>query len=76
MITKATYGRLFGQIKALGWNGQGSDEPYLLDAEVPQRMERMCFRAVSEGAISESRAAELLRISVRELDARLMGIGV
>ncbi|MGH8389181.1 MAG: helix-turn-helix domain-containing protein [Pseudomonas sp.] len=76
VITKAVYGRLFGQIKAKGWNGQGSNEPYLLGAEVPQRMERMCFRAVSEGAISESRAAELLKISVRELDARLMGIGV
>ena len=76
VITKATYGRLFGQIKALGWNGQGSNEPHLLAAEVPQRMERMCFRAVAEGAVSESRAAELLRISVRELDARLMGIGV
>ncbi|GAB3261503.1 ImmA/IrrE family metallo-endopeptidase [Chitinimonas naiadis] len=76
VITKATYGRLFGQIKALGWNSQGSDEPFKLAPEVPQRMERMCFRAVAEGAISESRAAELLRISVRELDARLMGIGV
>ena len=42
-------------------------------AEVPQRMERLCLRAVAEGAISEPRPAELLRISVRELDRRLMG---
>ncbi len=76
VITKAVYGRLFGQIKALGWNGQGSTEPHLLDPEIPQRMERMCFRAVAEGAISESRAAELLRISVRDLDSRLMGLEV
>lgn len=73
VITKAIYGKLFGQIKALGWNGPTSTEPHLLEAEVPQRMERMCLRAVSEGAISESKAAELLRISVRELDRRLMG---
>ena len=33
----------------------------------------MCMRAVAEGAISEAKAAELLNISVRELDRRLMG---
>jgi hypothetical protein len=36
-------------------------------------MERLCLRAVAEEAISEPRAAELLGISVRELDRRLMG---
>jgi Zn-dependent peptidase ImmA (M78 family)/DNA-binding XRE family transcriptional regulator len=73
IVTKAAYGRLFGQIKALGWNGPNSDEPNRLPPEVPQRMERLCLRAVAEGAISEARAAELLSISVRELDRRLMG---
>lgn len=73
VLPKAAYGRLWGQIRALGWNGPGSSEPYKLPAEVPQRMERMCLRAVAEGAISESKAAELLSISVRELDRRLMG---
>lgn len=73
IITKAVYGRLWGQIKSLGWNGPASNEPGTLTAEVPQRMERLCLRAVAEGAISEARAAELLGISVRELDRRLMG---
>lgn len=73
IITKAVYGRLWGQIKSLGWNGAASNEPGTLTAEVPQRMERLCLRAVAEGAISEARAAELLGISVRELDRRLMG---
>jgi Zn-dependent peptidase ImmA (M78 family)/DNA-binding XRE family transcriptional regulator len=73
IITKAVYGRLWGQIKSLGWNSQASNEPGTLQAEVPQRMERLCLRAVAEGAISEARAAELLCISVRELDRRLMG---
>jgi hypothetical protein len=36
-------------------------------------MERLCLRAVAECALSEARAAELLNISVRELDRRLMG---
>ena len=73
IVTKAAYGRLWGQIKSLGWNSQASKEPGLLPPEVPQRMERLCLRAVAEGAISEARAAELLNISVRELDRRLMG---
>lgn len=73
IITKAVYGRLWAQIKDLGWNSQASSEPGTLKAEVPQRMERLCLRAVAEGAISEPRAAELLGISVRDLDRRLMG---
>lgn len=73
VLTKAAYGRLWTQIRDLGWNGPASTEPHSLPAEVPQRMERMCLRAVAEGAISEARAAELLNISVRELDRRLMG---
>jgi Zn-dependent peptidase ImmA (M78 family)/DNA-binding XRE family transcriptional regulator len=73
ILTKAAYGRLWDQIKNLGWNSQASAEPGLLPPEVPQRMERLCLRAVVEGAISEARAAELLNISVRELDRKLMG---
>ncbi|MEI6113804.1 MAG: XRE family transcriptional regulator [Burkholderiales bacterium] len=73
ILTKAAYGRLWAQVKDRGWNSQASTEPNNLKAEVPQRMERLCLRAVSEGALSESRAAELLNISVRALDRRLMG---
>lgn len=73
ILSKAAYGRLWAQIRGLGWNGPASSEPNPLQAEVPQRMERMCLRAVAEGAISEAKAAELLNISVRELDRRLMG---
>ncbi len=76
VINKANYGRLFGQIKSLGWNSQGSSEPGILDVEVPQRMERMCLRAVAEGAISMPRAAELMRLSIKELNAKFMGTGV
>lgn len=76
LIAKAAYGRLWAQIKALGWNGPMSNEPNRLEPEVPQRMERMCLRAVAEGLVSESRAAELLNISVRVLDRKLMAQGV
>lgn len=76
VVSKAVYGRLWGEIKLLGWNSQASNEPHRFDPEVPQRMERLCLRAVSEGLISESRAAELLQISVRKLDHLLMPQGV
>ena len=71
VLSKAAYAKLWRHLMALGWNGPASKEPYPLPPEVPQRMERLCFRAVSEGAVSESRAAELMKISVRELDRRL-----
>jgi hypothetical protein len=34
-------------------------------------MERLCFRALAEGLISESKAAEILGLSVRELTRRM-----
>ena len=39
--------------------------------EEPKRMERLCFRALAEGIVSESKAAELLGIPVRELTRRM-----
>jgi Zn-dependent peptidase ImmA (M78 family) len=71
VLSKAAYAKLWRHIIALRWNTPASNEPHSLPPEVPQRMERLCFRAVSEGAVSESRAAELMKISVRELDMRL-----
>ena len=71
VISQALYGRIWSQIRTLGWNGPHSTEPQPLAPEVPQRMERMCLRAVAVGAVSEAKAAELLGISVRALDRRL-----
>ena len=42
-----------------------------MQGEKPKRFERLCFRALAEDAISESKAAELLGCSVHEL-LRLM----
>lgn len=72
VITRTEYGRIWGQIKSLGWNGPSSKEPHLSLAEVPKRMGRLCLRAVAEGAISEPKAARLLKISVRQLDRLLI----
>jgi Zn-dependent peptidase ImmA (M78 family)/transcriptional regulator with XRE-family HTH domain len=43
-------------------------EPEPVEAEKSHRLHRLAMRAVTEGALSDSRAAELLGISVRELD--------
>ncbi|MBK9236722.1 MAG: ImmA/IrrE family metallo-endopeptidase [Rhodoferax sp.] len=71
VLSKSAYGKLFGIIRARGLNSQGSQEPNDIPPERPQRMERLCLRAVAEEALSEAKAAELLHMTVRDLD-RLM----
>ena len=47
------------------------EEPYAMKGEKPRRFERLCFRALAEGAVSDAKAAELLEISVHELHRRV-----
>lgn len=42
-------------------------------SEIPRRMERLCLRALSEDMISITKAAELMRRSVAQLEAYLSG---
>ena len=42
-----------------------------MPGERPMRFERLCFRALAEGAISEAKAAELLGHTVHELNRRM-----
>ena len=71
IITPSAYKRLWGELSELGFLKPPFKEPEPISIEQPRRMERLCFRAVAEGALSEAKAAELLKISVRELDRRL-----
>jgi Zn-dependent peptidase ImmA (M78 family)/transcriptional regulator with XRE-family HTH domain len=73
IINDALYRRLFQIFNDRGWRKPPYEEPGAIDpaAERPRRMERLCFRALAEGLISESKAAEILGISVRSL-TRLM----
>lgn len=73
IINQVAFGRLFRIFTQRGWRTAPFEEPgrMLPEMEEPKRFERLCYRALAEHAISESRAAELLGISVRELDARL-----
>ncbi len=59
--------RLFDEFNRRGWRSPPYREPWAMEGQEPKRFERLCFRALAEGAISESRAAELLGHSVHEL---------
>jgi Zn-dependent peptidase ImmA (M78 family) len=65
------------QTIARGWRTQ---EPVPLEGpneigqrERPMRFERLCYRALAEGLITESKASELLRIPVSKVQAGLRG---
>ena len=63
--------RLYREFSRLGWRSPPYREPQSMPGEEPRRFERLCLRALAEGAISEARAAELLGIAVRELSRRM-----
>ncbi len=71
ILTKAGYGRMFAWLKAHGLADVGAAEPEPLPREQPTRMKRLCLRGIAEGAISESKAISLLRISRKELESEL-----
>ena len=67
----ALFRQLFDEFSRRGWRSPPYEEPHAMDAEEPRRFARLCFRALAEGAISESKAAELLGHSVQELNRRM-----
>ncbi len=71
ILSKATFRQLFRDFSRFGWRSPPYEEPGSMEGEKPKRFERLTFRALAEGAISESKAAELLDISVEELDQRM-----
>ena len=72
IISQALFRRLFNEFDRQGWRHPPYKEPFAMEqGEKPKRFERLCLRALAEGAVSESKAAELLGISVRELDRRM-----
>lgn len=73
IIGRAAYAGLVADIRRRGWCSPPFDEPARLVPEKSTRFERLCFRALSEDVISESKAAELLDISVWQLDERMAG---
>jgi Zn-dependent peptidase ImmA (M78 family)/DNA-binding XRE family transcriptional regulator len=73
IIRQSEFARQFQVFTERGWRTAPFEEPGKMDSalEEPRRFERLCYRALAERVISEAKAAELLDISVRELDCRL-----
>jgi Zn-dependent peptidase ImmA (M78 family) len=71
IIGEPLFKRLFEEFVRRGWRKPPFAEPGPIPREKPERFTRLCYRAVSEGAVSEAKAAELLGVSVRELNRRL-----
>lgn len=70
IITKAAAGKLWGLFSARGWKDGSQREPEALSKleEQHRRLDRLTFRALSEDAISDSKACEILRISRVKLE--------
>ncbi len=69
IITKAT---MVGSFRGIG-RGWRKDEPRgLKRTEAPRRFRRLCLRALEQRVISISKAAELLRLPITEIE-RIMG---
>ena len=68
-------GRLSQELSDLyrnnGWSVPPYQEPNPVPREESWRFNRLCYRALSEGALYDSRVAELLEISVDKLDNQL-----
>lgn len=73
IIEKKAFSDLYREFVRRGWRKEPFEEPARLppEYEEPKRFERLCYRALAENVIGESRAAEMLGISLRELDNRL-----
>ena len=63
--------RLFDDFARFGWSRPPYGEPCTMGGEMPARFERLCFRALAEGAIADAEAAELLGIPTHDLNRRM-----
>lgn len=73
IIDKKAFSFLFKEFTKRGWRKKPFEEPACIPSEYeePKRFERLCYRALAEGVIGESRAAEMLGITLQALDLRL-----
>ena len=71
IFSDTLFRRLFNDFNRFGWRTPPYREPDARAGEEPRRFERLTFRALAEGAISEAKAAELLETSVHELNRRM-----
>ena len=59
IFNQTLFRRLFDEFKRRGWRDPPCEEPLAIrEGEKPRRFERLCLRALAEGAISEPKATE------------------
>ncbi len=74
ILPDKVFRRMFREFSRLGWRSPPYEEPLAMKpAQRPRRFERLCYRALAEGAISEAKAAELLELTVRDVRVRMAG---
>lgn len=75
IINQAAFAKLFRVFAERGWRAYPFEEPGRMKPELeePRRFERLCYRALAEGLISLSKAAELLRLPVADVETGLKG---
>jgi len=71
MFSEATFRRLSKDFGRFGWRRPLCQEPHERGGVETRRFKRLTFRALAQGEISRSRAAELLGISVHDLNRRM-----
>jgi len=73
IIGPKAFSQIFKVFVQRGWRKPPYQEPGSMRAssEEPKRFHRLCYRALAENLISDSKAAELLGVSVRDLDLQL-----
>ena len=71
ILPETVFRNLFKVFADRGWRSPPFKEPGAVAPDRPKRFERLCYRALAEGAISEAKAAELLDLSVHELNQRM-----
>jgi Zn-dependent peptidase ImmA (M78 family)/transcriptional regulator with XRE-family HTH domain len=64
---ESTYRQMFERFERLGWMRPPYPEPDPMPKVEPQRFQRLCFRALAEGIISETAAARLMDMSLARL---------
>lgn len=64
ILSESSATRLFRQFRQKGWHRREPGDQ--ISPEEPKRMKRLVLRALAEDVISESRAAELLGMSLRQ----------
>lgn len=73
IINQTTYRALFNEFDRLGWRTHPYKEYGAMVGERPNRFNRLCLRALAEGAINQSKASELLEIGIVEVDHYMSG---